>query len=70
MTIVAALRRTGPTVPMVLDGSMTGPAFLAYVPQVLVPTLEPATSSCSTTCRRTRSATSAPSSARLQLAAA
>jgi transposase len=27
------------TAPMVLDGPMTGPAFLAYVEQVLVPTL-------------------------------
>ena len=40
-TVVAALRRTGLTAPMVLDGPMTGPAFLAYVQQVLVPTLEP-----------------------------
>ena len=29
------------TAPMVLDGPMDGPAFLAYVEQVLVPTLEP-----------------------------
>src|SRR5580704_8890862 len=27
--------------PMVLDGPMTGPAFLAYVEQVLIPTLRP-----------------------------
>ena len=40
-TVVAALRGTGLTAPMVLDGPMTGPAFLAYVQQVLVPTLEP-----------------------------
>ena len=39
MTFVAALRRQGPTAPMVLDGPMTGSAFLAYVQQVLVPTL-------------------------------
>lgn len=38
-TFVAALRRTGLTAPMVLDGPMNGPAFLAYVEQVLVPTL-------------------------------
>ena len=38
-TFVAALRRSGLTAPMVLDGPMTGPAFLAYVEQVLVPTL-------------------------------
>jgi transposase len=29
------------TAPMVLDGAMNGPAFLAYVEQVLVPTLTP-----------------------------
>lgn len=29
------------TAPMVLDGAMNGPAFLAYVDQVLVPTLAP-----------------------------
>ena len=29
------------TAPMVLDGAMHGAAFLAYVEQVLVPTLKP-----------------------------
>ncbi len=29
------------TAPMVLDGAMNGTAFLAYVEQVLVPTLQP-----------------------------
>ena len=29
------------TAPMVLDGPMNGDAFLAYVEQVLVPTLQP-----------------------------
>lgn len=29
------------TAPMVLDGPMNGPAFLAYVEQILVPTLRP-----------------------------
>ena len=29
------------TAPMVLDGAMNGPAFLAYVEQVLAPTLSP-----------------------------
>ena len=29
------------TAPMVLDGPMNGPAFQAYVAQVLVPTLSP-----------------------------
>ena len=41
-TFVAALRRDGLTAPMVLDGPMTGEAFLAYVEQVLIPTLGPA----------------------------
>lgn len=40
-TFVAALRRAGMTAPMVLDGPMTGAWFLAYVEQVLVPTLSP-----------------------------
>jgi transposase len=40
-TFTGALRRTGMTAPMVLDGAMTGAAFLAYVEQVLVPTLKP-----------------------------
>jgi transposase len=39
-TFVAALRRDGLTAPMVLDGPMTGEAFLAYVEQVLIPTLQ------------------------------
>lgn len=40
-TFTAALRRYGLTAPMVLDGPMNGPAFLAYVERVLVPTLLP-----------------------------
>ena len=40
-TFVGALRLGGMTAPMVLDGAMNGPAFLAYVEQVLVPTLSP-----------------------------
>jgi len=40
-TFVGALRRAGMTAPMVLDGPMTGAWFLAYVEQVLVPTLNP-----------------------------
>lgn len=40
-TFVGALRLGGMTAPMVLDGAMNGPAFLAYVDQVLVPTLVP-----------------------------
>ena len=34
------LRRNGMTAPCVLDGSMTGKTFLAYVEQCLVPTLK------------------------------
>lgn len=40
-TFVGALRLEGMMAPMVLDGAMGGPAFLAYVEQVLVPTLAP-----------------------------
>ena len=40
-TFTAGLRRSGMSAPMVLDGAMNGPAFLAYVEQVLVPTLSP-----------------------------
>ena len=40
-TFVAALRHDGLGAPMVLDGPMTGQAFLAYVEQVLIPTLKP-----------------------------
>jgi transposase len=40
-TFVGALRQTGMTAPMVLDGAMDGSAFLAYVEQVLGPTLQP-----------------------------
>jgi transposase len=38
-TFTGALRLSGMTAPMVLDGAMNGTAFLAYVEQVLVPTL-------------------------------
>jgi transposase len=40
-TFVAALRRGGLGAPMVLDGPMTGQAFVAYLEQVLIPTLKP-----------------------------
>ena len=40
-TFTAGLRLSGMTAPMVLDGAMNGTAFLAYVEQVLVPTLSP-----------------------------
>ena len=40
-TFVGALRLSGMTAPMVLDGAMHGAAFLAYVEQALVPILKP-----------------------------
>jgi len=40
-TFVGALRLSGVTAPMTLDGAMTAAAFLAYVEQVLAPTLRP-----------------------------
>ncbi len=40
-TFVAGLRLTGMMAPMVLDGPMNRPAFVAYVQQVLVPELSP-----------------------------
>jgi transposase len=39
LTFVAALRIDGLTAPYVVDSAMDGPAFLAYVEQVLAPTL-------------------------------
>jgi len=40
-TFVAALSATGMVAPMVVDGAMTGDLFVAYVEQVLAPTLRP-----------------------------
>jgi transposase len=40
-TFTGGLRLSGMSAPMVLDGPMNGDAFLAYVEQVLVPTLAP-----------------------------
>ena len=40
-TFTGALRLSGMTAPFVLDGPMDGPAFLAYVRQILAPTLRP-----------------------------
>lgn len=40
-TFTGALTLTGMTAPMVLDGPMNGAAFLAYVEQLLAPTLRP-----------------------------
>ena len=40
-TFTGALRLSGMTAPMVLDGPMNRVAFAAYIDQVLVPTLRP-----------------------------
>ena len=40
-TFLAALRLTGLTAPGVFDGAIDGPSFLAYIEQILVPTLRP-----------------------------
>jgi transposase len=40
-TFLAGLRSSGIIAPLVLDGAMTGPAFRAYVEQLLVPALTP-----------------------------
>ena len=40
-TFVAGLRMSGLSAPLVLDGAMNGEAFLAYVEQILAPTLTP-----------------------------
>lgn len=40
-TFVAALRATGLTAPMVVDGAINGGLFRAYVDQILAPTLQP-----------------------------
>ena len=62
-TFIGALRADGLTAPTVFDGAINGASFLAYVEQVLVPTLKPgdivilATNfvRAGTTCRATRS---------------
>ena len=43
-TFLAALRVTGLTAPGVFDGAIDGASFLAYIEQILVPTLTPGTS--------------------------
>ena len=40
-TFTAGLRLAGMTAPLVLDGPMDGECFLAYVEQILAPTLRP-----------------------------
>ena len=39
LTLVAALRIESLTAPYTIDGALDGPSFLAYIEQVLVPTL-------------------------------
>jgi hypothetical protein len=39
--LVAGLRTSGLTAPLVVDGAMNGDIFRAYVEQVLAPTLAP-----------------------------
>ena len=39
-TFVGALRCDGLTAPLTIDGAINGELFLAYVEQVLVPTLD------------------------------
>jgi len=41
MTFIAGLRQRGMTAPAVIDGAMTGPMFVAYIEQILAPTLKP-----------------------------
>jgi hypothetical protein len=43
-TLVAALTPTGMQTPMTLTGPLDSDAFAAYVAQVLVPSLQPASS--------------------------
>lgn len=39
-TFICGLRHNGVTAPFVVDGAMDGPHFLAYVEQILAPTLK------------------------------
>src|SRR5262249_21555390 len=40
ITFIAGLRHDKMTAPMVMDGAMNGPAFLAYIERILGPTLK------------------------------
>ena len=40
-TVIAGLRLGGLTAPAVFDGPIDNPSFLAYIDQILVPTLRP-----------------------------
>ena len=61
-TFLAALRVTGLTAPGVFDGAIDGASFLAYIEQILVPTLAPGDIVIATTSPRTKSRVSAPRS--------
>ena len=41
LTLIAALRHDGVIAPCVFDGPINGESFLAYVRQILIPTLRP-----------------------------
>jgi hypothetical protein len=43
-TFLAALRTTGLTAPLVVDGAINGELFLGWIIHHLVPTLKPGTS--------------------------
>jgi hypothetical protein len=40
ITFIAGLRRNRMTAPMVIEGAMNGPAFLAYIERILGPALK------------------------------
>jgi hypothetical protein len=40
MTFIAGFRQTGIVAPMIIKGAMNGEAFLVYIEQCLVPTLD------------------------------
>lgn len=41
LTLLCALTLTGPTAPLVVEGSVNGDVFVTYIRQVLVPVLRP-----------------------------
>jgi len=61
-TFTAALRCTALTAPMTLDGPMNAVAFLAYIEQVLAPTLNPDDIVVMDNCRHIKAPPSGPQS--------
>ena len=61
-TFIGALRLSGMTAPLVLDGPMTGEWFAAWAAHVLAPTLRRGESSSSTICPRTKTPLHVPRS--------